>query len=125
MEITNVNVQPSWTTRVINSSQLKSKQPYQRKIDMKFIGKCVKGFNSNKIDPDGQHTILILEAINGNKPVDIQCIVHKGMIYTDEADYYVDQYEKKHHHTFNEMAVASYEAGRELPCELATKVAQE
>lgn len=137
MEITNVNVQPSWTTRVINSSQLKSNQPYQRKINMKFVAKCVKGFNSNKIDPvhvsyrdgiyyviDGQHTILILEAVNGNKPVDIQCIVHKGMTYTDEADYYVDQYEKKHPHTFNEMAVASYEAGRELPCELATKVAQ-
>ena len=80
-----INVQPSWTTRIINSSQLKSKQPYQRKIDMKFIAKCVKEFNPNKIDPvhvsyrdgkyyviDGQHTIIILETVNENKPVDIQ-----------------------------------------------------
>lgn len=50
-EITNVNVQPSWTTRVINSSQLKSKQPYQRKIKMEFVAECVKKFNRNKIDP--------------------------------------------------------------------------
>ena len=36
---TTVNIQPTWTTRIINSSQLKSKQHYQRKIDMKFIAK--------------------------------------------------------------------------------------
>jgi hypothetical protein len=132
-----INVQPSWTTRIINSSQLKSKQPYQRKINMKFITECVKEFNPNKIDPvhvsyrdgkyyviDGQHTVIILETVNENKPVDIQCIVHKGMTYTDEADYYVDQYEKKHRHTFNEMTLASYEAGRKLPCELALEVSR-
>ncbi len=131
------SAQPSWTTRTINSSQLKSKQPYQRKIDMKFITKCVKDFNPNKVDPvhvsyrdgkyyviDGQHTVIILETVNENKPVDIQCIVHKGMTYTDEADYYVDQYEKKHRHTSNEMMVASYEAGRKLPCELALEVSR-
>ena len=46
------------------------------------------------------------------------------MTYTDEADYYVDQYEKKHRHTFNEMTLASYEAGRKLPCELALEVSR-
>lgn len=132
-----INTSPSWTIRMINSSQLKSKQPYQRKIDMKFIAECVKKFDPNKVDPvhvsyrdgtyyviDGQHTVIILEAVNENRPVDIQCIVHKGMTYTDEADYYVDQYEKKHRHTYNEMAMASYEAGRELPCDLALKISQ-
>lgn len=97
----------------------------------------VKKFDPNKVDPvhvsyrdgkyyviDGQHTVLILEAVNDNKPVDITCIVHKGMTYTDEADYYVDQYEKKHKHTFNELTVAEYEAGRELPCEIALKVSR-
>lgn len=131
------SAQPSWTTRTINSSQLKSKQAYQRKINMKFVAECVKDFNPNKVDPvhvsyrdgkyyviDGQHTVIILEAVNENKPVDIQCIVHKGMTYTDEADYYVDQYEKKNRHTSNEMMVASYEAGRELPCELALRVSR-
>ena len=132
-----INTSPSWTIRMINSSQLKSKQPYQRKIDMKFIAECVKKFDPNKVDPvhvsyrdgiyyviDGQHTVIILEAVNENRPVDIQCIVHKGMTYTDEADYYVDQYEKKHRHTFNEMTLASYEAGRKLPCELALEVSR-
>ena len=132
---TTVNIQPTWTTRIINSSQLKSKQNYQRKIDMKFIAKCIANFDPNDIDPvhvsyrdgkyyviDGQHTILILEGINGNKPVDINCIVHKGMTYTDEAHYYVRQYEKKHRHTYTEMAVASYEGGDEIPCEIALKV---
>ena len=51
---------------------------------MKFIAKCVKDFNPNKVDPvhvsyrdgkyyviDGQHTVLILEAVNENNPVDI------------------------------------------------------
>lgn len=128
-------IQPTWTTRVINSSQLKSKQDYQRRIDTDFVKKSIEEFNPNDIDPvhvsyrdgkyyviDGQHTILILEGINGNKPVDINCIVHKGMTYTDEAHYYVRQYKKKHRHTYNEMAVASYEGGDKLPCEIALKV---
>ena len=44
------NVQPTWTTRVINSSQLKSKQDYQRKIDMKFIAKNIANFDPNVVD---------------------------------------------------------------------------
>lgn len=132
-----MNTQPTWTIRSISSSQLKSKQDYQRKINMKFVAECIKEFNPNKVDPvhvsyrdgkyyviDGQHTVIILEGVNGNKPVDIQCIVHKGMTYNDEADYYVDQYEKKHPHTFNEMTLAAYEAGRKLPCELALEVSR-
>lgn len=129
------NAQPAWTTRVINSSQLKSKQDYQRIINVNFVKECIENFDPNKIEPvhvsyrdgkyyviDGQHTILILEGVNGNKSVDINCIVHKGMTYTDESDWTVDQYEKKHKHTYNEMAVAKYEAGRKLPCEIASKI---
>lgn len=130
-----VTAQPTWTTRVINSSQLKSKQDYQREIKMPFVKEAIEHFDPNDVDPvhvsyrdgkyyviDGQHTILILEGVNGNKPVDINCIVHKGMTYTDEAHYYVRQYKKKHRHTYNEMAVASYEGGDKLPCELASRV---
>lgn len=129
------NSQPTWTTRIINSSQLKSKQDYQRKINMTFVKECIKKFDPNKVEPvhvsyrdgkyyvmDGQHTILILEGVNGNKSVDINCIVHKGMNYSDESDWTVDQYEKKHRHTYNEMATAEYEAGRKLPCEIALKI---
>lgn len=129
------NTQPTWTTRVINSSQLKSKQDYQRKINMEYVKEKIAEFDPNKVEPvhvsyrdgkyyvmDGQHTILILEGVNGNKPVDINCIVHKGMTYTDESDWTDDQYEKKHPHTYNERAVARFEAGRKLPCELALKV---
>lgn len=128
-------IKPTWTTRVINSSQLKSKQDYQRGIKMKYVQKAIENFNPNDVDPvhvsyrdgkyyviDGQHTILILEGVNGNKPVDINCVVHKGMTYTDEANYYIRQYEKKHRHTYNEMTIASYEAGERIPCELAVKV---
>lgn len=128
-------IQPTWTTRVINSSQLKSKQDYQRPIKMEFVEECIANFNPDKVEPvhvsyrdgkyyvmDGQHTILILEGVNGNKPVDINCIVHKGMTYSDESDWTVEQYEKKHRHTYNEMAVAKYEAGRKLTCEIALKV---
>lgn len=127
--------QPTWTTRIINSSQLKSKQDYQRRINMEFVKECIANFDPNKVEPvhvsyrdgkyyvmDGQHTILILEGVNGNKPVDINCIVHKGMTYTDESDWTDDQYEKKHPHTYNERAVARFEAGRKLPCEIALKV---
>ena len=91
---------------------------------MGYVKEKISIFDPNKVEPvhvsyrdgkyyvmDGQHTILILEGINGNKPVDINCIVHKGMTYTDESDWTVDQYEKKHKHTYNEMAVAKYEAG--------------
>ena len=127
--------QPNWTTRLINSSQLKSKQNYQRNINTAFVQKIVSEFDPNKVDPvhvsyrdgkyyiiDGQHTVAALEIANGNKPVDVICIVHKGMTYTDEASYYVEQYEKKHRHTYNEMTMARYEAGEKLPCEIALKV---
>ena len=130
-----LNIQPTWTTRIINSSQLKSKQDYQRKIDMKFVADCIAKFDPNKVEPvhvsyrdgvyyvmDGQHTILICEGVNGNKPVDMLCIVHKGMNYASESDWTADQYEKKHRHNYNEMAVAKFEAGRKLPCEIALKV---
>ena len=128
-------IQPNWTTRLINSSQLKSKQNYQRNINTAFVQKIVSEFDPNKVDPvhvsyrdgkyyiiDGQHTVAALEIANGNKPVDVICIVHKGMTYTDEASYYVEQYEKKHRHTYNEMTMARYEAGEKLPCEIALKV---
>ena len=127
--------QPNWTTRLINSSQLKSKQNYQRNINTAFVQKIVSEFDPNKVDPvhvsyrdgkyyiiDGQHTVAALEIANGNKPVDVICIVHKGMTYTDEASYYVEQYEKKHRHTYNEMTMARYEAGEKIPCEIALKV---
>ena len=127
--------QPTWTTRLISSSQLKSKQNYQRNINTAFVQKIVSEFDPNKVDPvhvsyrdgkyyiiDGQHTVAALEIVNGNKPVDVICIVHKGMTYTDEASYYVEQYEKKHRHTYNEMTMARYEAGEKLPCEIALKV---
>lgn len=130
-----VNTQPTWTTRLINSSQLKSKQNYQRNINTTFVQKIVSEFDPNKVDPvhvsyrdgkyyiiDGQHTVAALEIANGNKPVDVICIVHKGMTYTDEANYYVEQYEKKHRHTYTEMTMARYEAGDKLACEIASKV---
>lgn len=73
-------VQPTWTTRVISSTQLKSKQDYQRPIDMDFVKDKIRHFDPGKIEPvhvsyrdgkyyvmDGQHTILILEGVNGNK----------------------------------------------------------
>lgn len=129
------SIQPAWTTRVINSSLLKSKQDYQRPINMNYVKEKIAEFDPNKVEPvhvsyrdgkyyvmDGQHTILILEGVNGNKPIDINCIVHKGMTYADESDWTVEQYEKKHKHTYNEMAVAKYEAGRKLTCEIASKV---
>lgn len=128
-------VKPSWTTMSINSSLLKSKQDYQRPIDTKFVEECIEKFNPNYVEPvhvsyrdgkyyvmDGQHTILILEGVNGNQPLDINCIVHKGMTYIDESDFTTAQYEKKHNHTYNEKCVAAYEAGRQTPCELALKV---
>ena len=80
-----IAAQPTWTTRIINSSQLKSKQDYQRKIDMGYVKEKIAQFDPNKVEPvhvsyrdgkyfvmDGQHTILILEGVNGNKPVDIK-----------------------------------------------------
>ena len=41
----------SWTTRKINSSQLKSKQDYQRKINKNFIAEAVAHFDPNDVDP--------------------------------------------------------------------------
>ena len=39
--------QPNWTTRLINSSQLKSKQNYQRNINTAFVQKIVSEFYPN------------------------------------------------------------------------------
>lgn len=132
-----MNTYPTWTIKLINPSLLKSKQDYQRDISMKFVRNTIAEFDPDKVEPvhvsyrdgkyyvmDGQHTILICEGVNGNNPVDMQCIVHKGMNYSSEADWTVAQYEKTHKHTSNEMMVASYEAGRKLPCELALEVSR-
>lgn len=124
-----------WKTSIINSALLKSKLPYQRNIDVSFVQRIVKNFNPNAVDPvhvsyrdgkyyviDGQHTVVALEGVNGGKPVDVVCIIHKGMTYTDEARYYMEQYEKKHRHTYNEMQLAMYEAGDKSTCEIAEKL---
>lgn len=129
------NSQPAWTTRIINSSQLKSKQPYQRNVHMDYVKHIIENFDPNLVNPvhvsyrdgkyyvlDGQHTVVALEGVNGNKPVDVVCVVHKGMTYVDEAEYYAEQYAIKHKHTYNEMTMARYEAGEKLPCEIALKV---
>lgn len=128
-------IQPSWFFKRLNTSQLKSKMNYQREINTAFVAEAVKNFNPDDIDPihvsyrdgkyyviDGQHTILILEEVNGGS-LDVECIVHKGMTYTDESEFSIRQYEKKHNHTYAQKSVAAYEAGRKLPCELARKVA--
>lgn len=127
-------VQSSWSFKTLNTSQLKSKMPYQRAIDTAFIANAVRNFNPDDVEPihvsyrdgkyyviDGQHTIIILEEVNGGS-VNVECIVHKGMTPTDEAEYSIRQYEKKHNHTYAQKSVAAYEAGRELPCEIARKV---
>lgn len=132
-----MNTQPTWTIRSISSSQLKSKQDYQRKISMGFVEKTIAEFDPNKVEPvhvsyrdgkyyvmDGQHTILICEGVNGGNPVDMQCIVHKGMNYLSEAEWTVTQYEKTHKHNYGELTVAAFEAGRKLPCELALEVSR-
>ena len=133
-KVTN-NIQPTWTTRIINSSQLKSKQPYQRNVHMGYVKHIIDNFDPNLVNPvhvsyrdgkyyilDGQHTVVALEGVNGNKPVAVVCVVHKGMTYADEAEYYAEQYATKHRHTYNEMTMARYEAGEKLPCEIALKV---
>lgn len=132
-----MNTYPTWTIKLINSSLLKSKQDYQRDINMKFVRDAIAEFDPDKVEPvhvsyrdgkyyvmDGQHTILICEGVNGNNPVDMQCIVHKGMNYSSEADWTVAQYEKTRKHKFGELAVAGFEAGRKLPCELALEVSR-
>lgn len=124
-----------WKTGVVNSALLKSKQPYQRNISVRFVKQIIENFNPNALDPvhvsyregkyyviDGQHTVVALEGINGGNPVDIPCIIHKGMTYTDEARYYTEQYIKKHRHTYNEMQLAMYEAGDKSTCEIAEKL---
>lgn len=130
----NSNIQ-SWKIEKINSSLLKSKQPYQRNISTSFIKNAVDTFDPNLLDPvhvsyrdgkyytiDGQHTIIIYEAMNGGKSCDIPCVVHRGMTYTDEAEYYVNQYRKKHRHTYGEMAIASYESGDDVVCSVASDI---
>lgn len=131
------NNRVTWKVKQINSSQLKSKVPYQRPIDKDFVKKIIDNFNSDDVEMvhvsyrdgkyyvmDGQHTILGCEGANGGNTVDISCIVHYGMTYEDEAEFTNRQYEKKHNHTYKERSIAAYEAGRKLPCELARKVAE-
>lgn len=125
----------TWKMERLSTALLKSRQPYQRKIDISFIEDKIKEFDWNKVQPvhvsyrdgkyyvlDGQHTILIVEGYNQGKPTDVICIVHKGMTYTDEAKYYAEQYDNIHRQSYNQLTVAKFQAGMTDICELAEKM---
>ncbi len=131
------NTRITWETMFINSSQLKSKMAYQRPIHIDDIKKAIAEFDPDDVEMvhvsyrdgkyyvmDGQHTILILEGMNGGKPVNVNCVVHYGMTYSEEANFSERQYEKKRRHTYKERSIAAYEAGRKIPCELAQRVSE-
>ena len=130
------NTERTWTIRKLNTSEMKSTQPYQREINMARVRKAVDNFDPNKVDVvhvsfrdgkyyviDGQHTVSILEMVNQGKPVDVVCAVHVGMTYEDEAKYYAEQYSKKSIQTAQDIAIAEYEAKTPEYINLANAVA--
>lgn len=100
MKIENVKIM------TLNTLDLVSSQPYQRDLDQKKIAQIVSNFDKHKLGIpkvsyrggkyyvyDGQHRIAALRIINGNTDCLVQCEVHFGLTYEDEAAYFAQQYD--------------------------------
>lgn len=84
----------------ISSDKLVSGVDYQRAVrDGNVLRMLKNGFNPYKFDPpivslrdgryilvDGQHRILMLQYLNGGKPVEVECRIYHTMTYEDEAN---------------------------------------
>ena len=91
---------------LLNTADLVSSQPYQRDLDQKKIAQIVSNYDKHKFGIpkvsyrdgkyyvyDGQHRTVAIKTLNGNKDCFIQCEVHFGLTYEDEAAYFAQQYD--------------------------------
>ena len=56
-----MNTYPTWTIKLTNSSLLKSKQDYQRDINMKFVRDAIAEFDPDKVEP--VHVLIVMANI--------------------------------------------------------------
>lgn len=88
----------------INTKQIIVSPAYQRTVDFNRVKRMVSDYNPNLVNLikvsyrggkyycfDGQHTMSMLKALNGNKDLQVQCKVYYGMSLQDEARLFADQ----------------------------------
>lgn len=86
------------TYEKINTSKIFT-AAYQRPVDMRRVKKMANLYNPNLVNPvkvslrdgkywcfDGNHTKHMLILRNGNKDLDVDCDVYRGLTYEEEAE---------------------------------------
>lgn len=95
---------PDVTFELIPINQLVSDQEYQRNLSESHILKAVEDFDVNQINAvkvsrreginyvfDGQHTIEIVAAKSGSRDTPVWCMIHRNLIYKEEAHIFAEQ----------------------------------
>lgn len=106
--VVDITDEPAGTikTMKLNTSVLNSTQPYQRDLDQKKIAVIVSNFNIHKFGIikvsyrdgvyyvyDGQHRLAAIKTKNGGRDCLVECEVHYGLTYEDEARLFAEQYD--------------------------------
>jgi hypothetical protein len=94
----------SFEFKMVSSKYIVADPAYQRDINQTRIEKMLSLFDPNLVNApkvsyrdgkyfvfDGQHTVALLKAKNGNKDLFIRCKVYEGMTQAEEAYYFRQQ----------------------------------
>jgi hypothetical protein len=136
----NTNLIPSYesglvATMPLSTANLISNQLYQRDIDRKKIEMIIANFNPHKFGTikvscrnskyyvfDGQHRLMALKSIYKGQDTTVQCEVHFGLTYEDEARLFAGQYDGSTRVDITYQTKALYEAGDETITKLKSLV---
>lgn len=107
-EVISIDEEPAGTIKImkLNTSVLNSGLRYQRDIDPKKIATIISNFDKHKFGVpkvsfrdgqynvyDGQHRVTAIKTKNGGRDCLIECEVHYGLTYEDEARLFAEQYD--------------------------------
>ena len=120
-EYKNPGVLKSLSTSRLTSGEL----PYQRPVVEKDVDALIRKWNLCALEPivvsfrdghfyvvDGQHRIAAMKKMNGGKDVMVNCIIHTGMIYEDEAALCHDLDQAKKAMTLGQSTHVDMESGK-------------
>lgn len=90
----------------LSTAQLTSGLKYQREIDNRKVAKIVSNFDPHKFGIikvserdgdyyvfDGQHRVTAIKLVNGGADCVVDCEIHTGLSYKEEARLFAEQYD--------------------------------
>lgn len=119
----NVEIIP-YIVQYLSTASLVSGLPYQRPVEEKDVNKLIQEWDGRLLEPvvvsfrnrryylvDGQHRVIVLRRLNGDRDLMVPCKVYQGLTYEMEAElcFKLDKSRKKL--TLAQSTIALAEAG--------------